>query len=161
MTRKILAAASLLALSTFQAHAATATGTLGVSLTVAATCTISSVANVTFGTLTTLVAGATANGAFTMTCSNGVAYQTTIGTSVNASGVQRRMVGAVNTTSFINYNLFSDAARTIAYPTVGVGIAGSGTGAAQTTTIFGAIPAVAVTPKNDIYSDTVTITVTY
>ncbi len=161
MLRKSIVAASMLAISGVSANAATATGSLSVSVTIAATCAVSNVVNVAFGSQTTLTSAVNAAGSFDVNCSNGVAYNTVIGASANANGTQRRMVGAVSTSSYINYNLYSDAGRTIAFPTSGAGISGSGTGAVQTVNIYGQIPVVAVTPPNDSYSDSVTITVNY
>jgi spore coat protein U-like protein len=72
--------------------------------------------------------------------------------------------------NFISYNLYSDAGYSTPWTTgatnstcttVGQCYIGTGTGSAQTLTVYGKVPTVAVAPAAGSYTDTVTITVTY
>jgi spore coat protein U-like protein len=60
------------------------------------------------------------------------------------------------------YGLFRDAARSLSWGELGDGAAqpGTGSGAAQSFTVYGRVPAQA-TPPPGIYSDTIIVTITY
>ena len=151
------------------AHAATATGALTVQITISSSCTISA-ATLNFGSLpgTAVIAGATnASINISVTCTNGSPYSIAMGNGANASGSQRRMT---NGTSFINYNLYTDAARTSAWTTATSSTTctstnscylGTGNGSAQSIPVYGQVPAVGSAPTASTYSDTVTMTITY
>ena len=160
MVRKWIVAASLLALSGMQAQAATATGNLAVSVTISAVCNAIS-GTLNFGTPSNL--GGAANidvaGSLTVTCTNTVPYQVTLGNGANFSAGTRRMADA-GVTNFVNYSIFSDAARTTAW-TGATFVAGTGSGAAQAISVFGRIPSGQTSVPVGAYTDTVQITVTY
>ena len=151
------------------AQAATATGTLTVQMTISASCTISA-ATLNFGSLpgTSVIAGATnASVNVSVTCTNGSPYSVAMNNGANASGSQRRMT---NGTSFINYNLYTDAGRTSLWTTATSSTTctstnscflGTGNGAAQSIPVFGQVPAVGSAPTASTYTDTVTMTITY
>lgn len=162
--------AALLSLcSVVMAQAATATGTLTVQMTITASCTISA-ATLNFGTLpgTSVIAGATnASVNISVTCTNGSPYSIAMNNGANASGSQRRMT---NGTSFINYNLYTDAGRTNPWTTATSSTTctstnscylGTGNGAAQSIPVYGQVPAVGSAPTASTYTDTVTMTITY
>jgi spore coat protein U-like protein len=69
------------------------------------------------------------------------------------------MTNGANT---ITYGLYQNAARTIAWGgTIGTNtVAGTGTGLAQLTTVYGRVPGQA-TPSPGTYTDTIIVTVTY
>ncbi|WP_246526766.1 Csu type fimbrial protein [Plastoroseomonas hellenica] len=141
------------------ASAATATGTFQVTATVQATCLIS--ANpLAFGTYTGTQTDATTT--LAVTCTNTTPYTVGLdaGTATGATVTTRRMTGPAS--AFLNYALFSDSARTINWGnTVGTNtVAGTGSGAAQTLTVYGRVPAAQFVAPG-AYVDTITATITF
>jgi spore coat protein U-like protein len=156
MIRNFLAAASLLALSAVQANAATATSNLAVTLNINALCAVGA-GTLDFGTNSNLggAANIDATGSFAVTCTSGATYNTTLGNGGNYSGSSRRLInGAAN---YVNYSLYSDSGRTTPWATV----AGTGTGASQTVSVYGRIPSGQANAAIGAYTDSVLITVTY
>lgn len=71
------------------------------------------------------------------------------------------MTGLVNTSSFLPYNLYSNAARTQNWGNQsGDWVVGTGSGLPQVLTVYGKIPSGANVPS-DTYNDTITVTVAY
>jgi len=159
------------------AEAATATGTLQVQATVQSTCTVNTTSTgatgpalLDFGTLTNLTTdvtadtttGTVANGAVSTLCSTGTTWTLTADGGLHVSGTQRQMANTA--TGLLPYNLYRDAARSLS---IGVNDAanpvatGTGTGSAETTPVYGLIPAGTAMPPAGSYTDTVTLTVTY
>ena len=155
-----LGAAALVAgLPLSWAAAATTTATFTVTATVTTNCTLTA-NNLNFGTY----AGAIVTGTTTLTatCSTGTPYTIGLnaGTSAGASVTTRAMTGPG--TDLLHYGLFQDAAHSVNWgDTPGTDTeASTGTGAAQTFTVNGQIPASQfVQPGN--YSDTITATLTF
>ncbi len=136
-----------------------ATTTMAVSTTVQATCTVSATP-LAFGTYS----GASLNATSTIssTCTNTTAYNIGLsaGTATGATVTNRKMTGP--SSSVLGYKLFSDSGRTINWGnTIGTNtVSRTGTGAAQSLTVYGQIPASQyVVPGS--YADTVTVTLTY
>jgi spore coat protein U-like protein len=152
-----------------QAQAGTATGNLSVTMTITAGCTITA-ATLAFPSTpgTTLIATAqTANTTFTVTCSNTAPFTVGMSQGGNYLGGSNRMVSSGN---FINYSLYQNAGLSTPWTTgatnstcttSGQCYVGTGTGSAQTLTVYGQVPTVAVAPAAGSYTDTVTMTVTY
>lgn len=145
------------------AMAATTTGTLNVSGTVVASCTLTTTA-VNFGVNipSPLVGNIDATGTITATCSNTIPYTIALnaGTGVGASVATRRLTSGANT---LNYALYRDLARTQLWGdgSLGTGmLAGTGTGAAQAITVYGRIPT-GQAPALGAYADSVTVTITF
>lgn len=141
------------------ADAATKTGSIGVTTSVQATCTVSA-STLAFGPY----AGAVVNAASAVliTCTNTTPYSIGLnaGIGVGATTTIRKMTGSGGVT--INYAIYLDAARSANWgATVGANVSnGVGNGAAQTVTAYGQIPAgQLVTPG--AYSDTITATINY
>ncbi len=171
--RLCAAALALLCAQLYQvnlAQAGTATANLTVQITIAASCTINA-ATLNFGSSvsgTTLIASAvTGNTTVSVTCTNGSPYSIGMDNGANASGSQRRMKSGTN---FLNYGLYTDAAFTNAWTTSATNSTctttnscalGTGSGAAQSVTIYGQVPSVGSAPPTGTYSDTVTMTITY
>ncbi|WP_255322977.1 spore coat U domain-containing protein [Lysobacter sp. K5869] len=94
-----------------------------------------------------------------LTCTGRTAWQLGIGNGLNASGNIRRMRSAGG--QFVPYELYRDSGRsqrwgtTLGTDTVG----GTGTGAAQSQTVYGRVAPQVATPGS--YTDTVVVTVTY
>ncbi len=143
------------------AHAATATGTLGVSITIAASCTVVSATAINFGTVAAITANIDQTSTLTVNCSSTTPYTVSLsaGGGSGATVAARRMV---NGTNFVTYSLYRDAARTQVWGnTIGTDtVAGTGSGANQTLTIYARTPIQTVPPPG-AYTDTVNITVEY
>jgi spore coat protein U-like protein len=140
----------------------TITGTttaIHVSATVAATCSITG-ANLSFGTYKQVQLDATTT--LTATCTSTTPFNIGLnqGVGTGATVTLRKMAGP--SSQLLNYRMFQDSARTINWGnTVGTDtVASTGTGSAQTITVYGRIPA----SQNDgpgTYQDTVTATLTF
>jgi spore coat protein U-like protein len=140
------------------AVAATATATMTVSATVDATCLITATP-LAFGAYAGTQTDATST--LSVTCSNTTPYNVGLdaGLATGATVTSRAMT---ITGASLLYSLFQDAGRTTNWGnTVGTDtVAGTGTGSAQTLTVYGRIEAGQfVTPG--AYTDTITATVTY
>jgi spore coat protein U-like protein len=97
-----------------------------------------------------------------VTCTNTTPFTIGLDSGLYASGAQRRMRGGATNSEYISYNLYSDAARTLAWTNSGGGlVSGAGTGAAVNYTVYGQVPTQATPSPAANYADTLTITVTY
>ena len=173
LTRRICAAAVLFLLSMSvhetAAQAGTATANMTVQITITASCTVNAT-TLDFGSNagTILVSSAiTGSTTVSVTCTNGSPYSIGMDNGANVSGSQRRMKSGTN---FLNYNLFTDAARLNAWTTAASNSTcttanscslGTGTGSAQSVNIYGSVPSTGTAPAAGVYTDTVLMTVTY
>lgn len=138
----------------------TQTTTFAITADVPATCRITT-ADLNFGSFGVLNAAHDAGTALAPTCTNGTAYQ--IGLDGGVSGAVdptlRRMTKGAEA---VTYGLYRDAGRTQPFGrTLGSDtLAGTGNGLAQSTTVYGRVPA-QPTPSPGLYSDTVVVSVTY
>lgn len=153
--------ATVLALAPSAATAATQSLAVTSQFVVASSCSTSTTANMDFGALpaTLSVAQADATGTISITCTIGAPY--TLGGSggANGSGSQNRLYhNNGGTATYLNYNVYWDSNRTQARATST--LSATGTGAAQTVTIYGRIPAQTATSAG-AYSDTFTLSITY
>lgn len=155
-------AAAIYALDISGAGAATATGQFNVTLTLQASCQVTSTSNVAFGTSSIFTTPLTATGSVAVQCTNTTPYNVGLnaGTGTGATTTNRLMTGGGAT---IGYQLFRDAARTLNWGnTVGTDtLAGTGNGQAQTLTVYGLVPVPTTVPAPGTYTDTVQVTVTY
>jgi spore coat protein U-like protein len=139
-------------------HATTAPFT--VSATNATICTVS-VANLNFPSTGVLRAALDATGSVSVTCTDGAPYTVALdgGLSGASNPAQRKMARAAEQ---ITYGLYQDSGRAVPWgDSVGVSTkAGTGSGLAQTLTVYGRVPA-QNTPSPGTYSDTVVMTVSY
>jgi spore coat protein U-like protein len=145
-------------LSPIAAMAATATTTFGVNVTVQATCTISATA-LAFGAYNGAIDNVTST--LSIVCTNTTPYNVGLNAGIGSGATvnNRLMTGSAST---LHYALFSNAAMTVNWgQTIGTDtVIGTGTGIAQTLTIYGQIAASQfVAPA--VYSDTITAIVTY
>ena len=154
--------AALLSLNA--AQAATATGSFGVTLDIIESCTMVAPATtkMIFGQKSSLAANVDATVTFKVTCSAGTDYDISLGDGLNTG---RRMKGTAtaNATSFVDYELYSDAGRTTVWPSTasaGPTYPRTGKGTEETIQVYGRVP-VQTIPAFGSYSDTVAITVTY
>ncbi len=148
-------------LLTAPVHATTATSTFSATITIQASCQVVSSNSLNFGTQGVLSANADATATFTVQCTNTTPYNVGLngGTTSGGTTTTRLMANGANT---VAYKMFSDSAHTTNWGnTVGTDtVAGTGSGAQQTLTIYGRVPA-QTTPAPATYNDTVTVTVTY
>jgi len=139
------------------AIAATTTGTLNITATINASCTITG-ATLTFPNY----AGSAITGSTTISvkCTNGTSYTVGLGTGLNSTSVTtRKMKSGAN---LLPYSLLqtSGGANWGNTPGTDTPTASTGNGNTQTLTVYGAIAA-GLTPPLGTYSDTVTATINY
>ena len=145
------------------ALAATATSSMNVTATVTANCTVSTSA-LAFGSVN-VIGGANVDstGGLTITCTNGTAWSAAagVGAGSGASFANRRMTAGAN---LLNYNIYTTAARTTVWGdgTASTGLlTGTGTGAAQSVTVYGRVGSGQTGVPAGRYADTVAVTITY
>lgn len=151
-------AAAMLA-SSAPGMAATATGSLVVTATVLASCTVVG-STIAFGNYSSSQVDQT--GTIAVVCTNGTAYNVGLdaGTGSGATTTTRKLTGSGGGT--LNYALYRDSGRTTNWgSTIGTDTqTGTGSGLTQTLTVYGRIAA-SQTPLAGVYTDTVTVTLTY
>ena len=132
-----------------------------VSATVTNNCTISAT-NLSFGTAGVIGAGINATSSLSVTCTNNDAWRI----SINGGGsgnVAARVMQRTGGGGSVNYQLYTDSARTLAWGD-GTGgttrATGTGTGLAQGVTVYGRVPS-QTTPRPGSYGDTVTATIEF
>jgi len=157
----VICVAIALAATHGSARAATATTSFQVQLTIQAECLINSASTLNFGTLGVLSANVDQTSTIQVQCTNTTPYTIGLdaGTGAGATVATRKLTGGAAT---VNYSLYSNAGRTTVWgTTIGSNtVASTGTGAAQSFTVYGRIPA-QTTPAPATYTDTITVTVTY
>lgn len=130
-----------------------------VSGSVAAICSVSA-GTLGFGAYSGTSVNATA--AVSVSCTSGAPYQIAMGGGSNQSGSARRMAGPAS--NFLTYQLYSDSARVTLWgdgsAQLGARHGGTGSGSAQSLTVYGRIPA-GQSPAAGSYSDSVTVTIEY
>src|ERR1043166_7257119 len=137
------------------------------SATVVTNCNISAT-NLNFGTVGLLTANVDATTTVAVQCTKATPYTLGLGNGLNFSSGTRRMKAG---TTFVNYGLYTDAARTNAWTTTtsattctggaNTCAVGTGAGSNQNITVYGRVPAQTPTPAPATYTDTIVATVTY
>lgn len=135
-------------------------------------CQLNSTSTVDFGNINdigTTKRDYTAQGAVNTTCNFGTPYSIYLGDGNNRiAGGFRRMINSNN--EFIPYQLYKDSNYSTVWDATGGvtsvggtgGVSKTGTGSAQTTTVYGKIPqGTAIASRPGVYSDSVVVTVTY
>ena len=115
---------------------------------------------VAFGSRSSLATQVDATGTVTVACGSGTSYSVALdgGANGGTSATTRKMASGANR---IAYGLFRDAARTAGWYSDASSLAsGTGTGSAQTLTVYGRVGA-QPTPTPGPYSDSVVVTVSY
>lgn len=137
------------------------TGNFEVRIAISAECQIISTPALDFGMHGVLTSAVDAAATLQVACTNTTPYTIGLSSGLGAGATTslRRMTAGADT---IDYSLFRDSARTATWGnTIGVDTAAAtGTGAAQSFTVYGRVPA-QTTPSSASYTDTVTVTVTY
>ena len=136
------------------------------TVTILPNCYISA-APLNFGTASLLTSNVDAAASLTVQCTNSTPFSISLDNGANANGVQRRMQSG---TSYVNYGLYTDAARSNAWKStssttscsagVNTCILGTGTGLSQGVTVYGRVP-VQTSPVPGTYSDVVIATITF
>ena len=154
-------------------NCSTGGSTANFSFTVTATATTSanvSVSSLAFGSSpSTIASNIDATATITVQSTNTTPYSIGLDNGNNVSGSQRRMrLGA--TFNYVNYGLFTDAARSNAWTTTtsttsctggaSTCALGTGTGSNQSVTIYGRVPPQSATAVGT-YADSVIVTVTF
>jgi spore coat protein U-like protein len=148
-------------------YAATGTANMGVSATIAASCTISASA-VAFGAYDPVVTNASdalvGTGGVSTTCTSGAAVIITLSQGVNAAGGSTAAVPLrqmASSTNRLAYLLYSESGRTTVWgDTSATGKADTGTGSASALTVYGSVTGGQSKPPGS-YADTVVATVTF
>jgi spore coat protein U-like protein len=144
---------------------ATTTTTFNTNASVAAQCNVSA-ANLSFGAINPLSSQVDATTALTVNCTKNSPYTVGLnaGTTSGATIAQRKMA---NGADIMNYNLYTDAARTTiwgnsAVAPLWVSGAGAGLGIAQTLTVYGRVAGGQTNLAVGNYQEnTITVTLTY
>jgi len=136
-----------------------AQSTVSISGSVSPICSVSA-GSLGFGTYSA-AAASLGSAAVSVNCSNGGAYQVSLGSGQYSTSATRRMLGPSN--NYLNYELFSDAGRTTQWgngTVLGGQVSGTGSGSAQSLIVYGRIPASQLSTPGT-YSDSVLVTVEY
>lgn len=161
MKRILAGVAVVLMAASSAATAATVQSNFNVTIAITSQCAVTNAQNMAFPSTGLISAAVQQTSTFQVLCGNTTPYTIGLDTGLNASGLQRRMLGGATNSEFISYNLFSDAARSVAWGNAsGSLVSGTGTGAVQTWTVYGQVPA-QTTPSGGNYLDTVTISVNF
>jgi spore coat protein U-like protein len=151
------------------AQAGTVTGTLPVTMTITASCTIGATAMAFTAQLGAGLtsAAATATGSISVTCTNQAPYAIGLDAGANFSASRRMLFG---TTNYLPYLLYTNVGLTTPWSTA-TGVAtcttstncyfGTGTGAAQSISVYGQVPIIGTAPAPGAYTDSVQITVIF
>lgn len=112
-----------------------------------------------FGSKGVLAANTDAQTNLSVTCTSGGAYTISLGNGgIGTSPTNRKMTKGSES---VTYGLYTNTGRTTPWGTAaGATVAGTGSGAAQSYTVYGRVPPQA-TPSAGVYNDTVVVTVTY
>lgn len=141
-------------------YAATTTANFQVRMTIQADCLIVSAADLDFGTNGVISANVDVSTSLNVQCTNTTPYTIGLnaGTGAGATVAARLMT---LTGATIQYSLYTTGARTTVWGDVAANwVAATGNGASQPYTIYGRVPP-QTTPAPGLYTDTVTVTVTF
>ena len=164
--RRLSAVSAILAASAMASTAfgATTSSNLEVSATVSANCTASTTP-VAFGTVDVIGnSDVDGTGGLAVTCTSGTAWTASAdtGAGTGATLATRKMANGAN---LLNYVLYTDSERTSIWGDGAGGttatFSGTGTGSAQSSTIYARVPTGQTSLPAGDYTDTVTVTVTY
>ena len=157
-----IAVAGVIAASTSAAQASNVQTTMAVTTTNVNSCAVAAMP-LAFGSLNQINGSATdSQTTITVTCTPGVAYNVGLDGGSHTAAGTRQMQAALNTAT-IPYLVFSDAARTTSWGnTVGTDtVARTAVVTPTLLTVYGRIPANAPPVAGGLYSDLVTVTVTF
>lgn len=136
------------------------TATFDVTMRVIADCKISAT-GIDFGQTGVISAAKTGQSNLTVTCTNTTPYNVGLdaGDGAGSTGTTRYMVGTGANTDKVQVNLYRDGNSSFWGNTQGSNtVTGTGTGNAQTLTVYGEIP-VQKSPTPDTYKSTITASI--
>lgn len=144
-------------------QAATKTQTFQVSVTIVGECTVLTTANLSFGTNVgaTFDSPIDANTSVNVTCALNTPYAMAMNAGSFGTMVERRMQSGANQ---LGYQLYRESTHTTVWGDGSGGtqvVSATGTGTAQTHTVYGRLPKPSTTPPPGVYTDIVTVTLTY
>lgn len=162
-----LAACAAIMLLAFSgaAFAGSSTANVGVSANIANNCTVGNVSAIAF-TYDPIVANhsspATATGTVDVTCTSGASWSLDLDNGQNHSSATLSQNRAMKSGSnYLSYDIYSDSGHsTVWLSGAGSDVTGTGSGAAQTQTMYGQVPAAQNVPAGT-YNDTVIATVNF
>ena len=145
-------------------NAATATGVMTVTATVASTCIVGT-STLAFGSTTSaaiLTGNIDAVGSVTINCTNGSVYSIALdpGAGASATIASRKLTSGTN---LLNYTVYTEAARTILWgdgTASSTMVGGTGNGQVQTVSAYGRIFSGQNAPAAS-YTDTIAVSVSY
>jgi len=146
------------------AQAAVANGTLTVTATVQASCTITN-ATLGFGTIADLGAATNGSTTFDVNCTKTTPYSIAMSDGQNGSSDTTRAMS--DGTDTLKYQLYTDSGYSDVWASTCSGTPGTdcaygtGIGTAQTINVYGTVAAGQNVEPSTAYSDSVTMTVTY
>jgi spore coat protein U-like protein len=157
-----VAVAIALSVAASASLAATEGTTFDATAEVLASCAVSA-SDMSFGQIDPLAGSATdQTSTISVTCTNGHGYDVGLdaGGAAGATVTTRQMTAGTDT---LNYSLYSNAGRTTNWgDTVDTDtVAGTGTGAVQTLTVYGRVPSQPTAMVGAGYTDTINVTITY
>ena len=152
---KVLLAVAAASVMGAAAHAVTATNTFTARIEIQAACEVTSPTDLDFGTHGLLNSTITATSTFVVKCTNGTNYSVAL-TGANDSGGVKNMV---NGSEDVAYQTYQDSSHSTVWDGSNTK-SGTGTGVDQTHTVYGKVDP-QTSPSVGIYTDTVTITVSY
>jgi len=145
-----------------RAYCAVASTTFQVQITITNACSIDSVNDLNFGSQGSIALGVDAITTFNVQCTLLVPYSIGLsaGTGAGATVTTRKMTGPASAT--IDYSLYQDLTHLLVWgDSIGTNtVAGIGTGLTLPYVVYGRV-APQATPAAGLYTDTITITVTY
>lgn len=141
------------------AAAGSTTAQFDVTLTIQAGCEVTGPNDLDFGTHSFIDTAITATTTFSIRCSSGTTGIIALdGGSGSSPLISRRTME--NGAEDVEYNLYTAENSLWGDGTTGSTVTHSGTGSATTLTIYGQVPA-QTAPTTGVYSDTITMTVTF
>jgi len=152
--------AAMLPFTSGVAVAASKSATFDVTMRVIADCTIAAT-GIDFGQTGVMTGAINGSSNINVTCTNTTPYNVGLdaGDGTGSTGTTRYMVGTGTNTDKVQVNLYRDANSSLWGNTQGSNtVTGTGTGNAQTLTVYGEIP-VQKSPAPDTYKSTITASI--
>ena len=126
--------------------------------TVTPQCSVNSPNTLNFGLVVSLGAVIDAQTTLSVSCSNQLAYTVGLSSASGSSPTNLKMAFGANK---LTYAVYQNSARTTGWGNVsGQWVAGTGTAASQSLTVYGRLP-IQTLPPAGTYTDTISVTVTY
>ncbi len=144
------------------ASATTVTTSFNAKIAIVAACTMTTPADIDFGSTGLITANIDQTTTMNVTCTNTTPYNVGLDKGTNGASVTARLMKHTTLAATIPYSLYTNSTRTSNWgTTIGTDtVAGTGSGTAQTLTIYGRVAPQAA-PNPGSYTDAVTVTLTY